>query len=313
MYKCYACGKEIERPGELCPFCRFPVVSTLHGNTEEEKQVIQFAEEYRKANPQFFTKIEHKSAVPETPKNDGKPAVPEKGYAEPVSSSTSSPSQDQDKQFQELLDKQLKLLRELEAQNRKLAEERARKKQRRIGWLVALILLVAVGAVAYVWGLKEGYFGSKDAILAKTENDDSAPEELAEAAEISTQTEEELIEDTDSDTVSDSYSENDYHADADHANGFGPESSAVPAVSSEDTNHTYTADETTALSSLQGNIIDGAFQIVSSCSDVYGRTYHNSIAGNVSEHDNIIEYQLDGVYQSLEAIVIRDSNAYLPG
>ena len=37
MYKCYACGKETEQPGEVCPFCKFPVISTMHGDIEEEK------------------------------------------------------------------------------------------------------------------------------------------------------------------------------------------------------------------------------------------------------------------------------------
>lgn len=54
VYKCYACGREIERPGELCPYCRFPVISTLHGDQVEEQQILEFVKEYREANPQFF-------------------------------------------------------------------------------------------------------------------------------------------------------------------------------------------------------------------------------------------------------------------
>lgn len=54
MYKCYACGREIERPGELCPYCRFPVISTLHGDQVEEQRILEFVKEYREANPQFF-------------------------------------------------------------------------------------------------------------------------------------------------------------------------------------------------------------------------------------------------------------------
>ena len=64
MYKCYACGKEIERPGELCPYCKFPVISTMHGEKIEEKQIQEFAEEYRKANPQYFTE---KVSAPKKP------------------------------------------------------------------------------------------------------------------------------------------------------------------------------------------------------------------------------------------------------
>ena len=66
MYKCYACGKEIAHPGESCPYCRFPVISTLHGEAGEEEQIRQFAEEYKKANPQYFTKIEPKAAAENT-------------------------------------------------------------------------------------------------------------------------------------------------------------------------------------------------------------------------------------------------------
>ena len=55
MYKCYACGKEIEHPGDTCPFCRFPVISTLHGNQEEEEEIRKFAEEYRRTNPEYFS------------------------------------------------------------------------------------------------------------------------------------------------------------------------------------------------------------------------------------------------------------------
>ena len=71
MYRCYACGKEIEQPGELCPFCRFPVISTLHGDPEEERQVREFAEEYRKANPEFFSEgLESSFSNEHTEKSD---------------------------------------------------------------------------------------------------------------------------------------------------------------------------------------------------------------------------------------------------
>ena len=49
MYKCYACGRETEQPGEVCPFCKFPVISTMHGDIEEEKQIRAFAAEYIQA------------------------------------------------------------------------------------------------------------------------------------------------------------------------------------------------------------------------------------------------------------------------
>ena len=54
VYRCYACGRVIEEPGELCPFCRFPVISTMHGHKDELEQIRQFAEEYRRNNPEFF-------------------------------------------------------------------------------------------------------------------------------------------------------------------------------------------------------------------------------------------------------------------
>ena len=61
MYKCFACGKEIEHPGDSCPFCRFPVISTLHGDKDEEEKIREFAAEYRITNPQYFTAPEVKT------------------------------------------------------------------------------------------------------------------------------------------------------------------------------------------------------------------------------------------------------------
>ena len=80
MYQCYACGKEIEKPGELCPFCKFPVISTLHGDAEEEKKIRQYAEEYRQANPKYFRKMMSKAASAEkTEEEKTQLTVSEKG------------------------------------------------------------------------------------------------------------------------------------------------------------------------------------------------------------------------------------------
>ena len=56
MYKCYACGREVNDTEELCPYCRFPVISTIHGDKVEDEEIRKFAEEYRKMNPEYFSK-----------------------------------------------------------------------------------------------------------------------------------------------------------------------------------------------------------------------------------------------------------------
>ena len=75
MYQCYACGKEIEHPGESCPFCAFPVISTLHGGAEEEERIRNMAEVYRKNHPDLFpvkapdASIAEEQAVTPDPQN----------------------------------------------------------------------------------------------------------------------------------------------------------------------------------------------------------------------------------------------------
>ena len=54
MDKCYACGREINRSVNQCPYCKFPVISTTSGAKGEEEKIRQFAAEYRKTNPQYF-------------------------------------------------------------------------------------------------------------------------------------------------------------------------------------------------------------------------------------------------------------------
>ena len=71
--------------------------------------------------------------------------------------------------------------------------------------------------------------------------------------------------------------------------------------------------EGTVLNALDGSAVQGSFTVISRCSDVYGNTYQNALAGDVSDFDNVIGYNLQGNYQSFSGIVIRDSNANTAG
>ena len=82
MYKCPACGREIEKYDSTCPFCRFPVISTLHGDPEEEKQILAYVEEYKRMNPELFPE-ESTSADDQPDINPPQPApVEDKSHIE---------------------------------------------------------------------------------------------------------------------------------------------------------------------------------------------------------------------------------------
>lgn len=126
MYKCYACGKELEHPGETCPYCRFPVISTLHGDKKEEDRIREFAEEYKRANPQFFS-------------TGSRSDVTEK-RADDISGEAAGK---EEKKYQELKAKYEKLLQEQETE--RLRKKKSRK--RTIGILVPVLLIA--GFLAY--------------------------------------------------------------------------------------------------------------------------------------------------------------------
>ena len=124
MDKCYACGREIENTAELCPYCRFPKISTIHGNQEEKERIRQFAEEYKRNNPQYFSETQ-----PEHPQFD---------------MSAENPQHDLSAENPEALawkQKYEELKKETEAKAR-------RKSGGTVGWILGFLVLAVVGFFA---------------------------------------------------------------------------------------------------------------------------------------------------------------------
>ena len=67
------------------------------------------------------------------------------------------------------------------------------------------------------------------------------------------------------------------------------------------------------LSMVYGTVTSGGMQVIGSCADVYGVTYSGAIAGTVSDHDNTIDYALNGQYDTFSGMVIRDAGANVAG
>lgn len=225
MYTCYACGREIEKPGDSCPFCRFPVVSTLHGDKDEEEQIRQFAEEYRQTNPQFFQKIQPKSGVSEvhseptdhvrTEMNgssgqkvpEGKLSVSEAGKP-----GVSDDAREWKRKYEELLKKEeereAKKRQETEKRNQalirqrqqeaaaraeKVLEEQTRKKKKKTLGRITLLLFAAV-AIWFILTQTDLLSGSKaqkttsgtaDAAAADSTAAEQEPEETRVVSKLS--------------------------------------------------------------------------------------------------------------------------------
>lgn len=46
--KCLVCGNILSEDDAVCPVCKFPHISMLHGSEEEKAKIMAMAEEYRK-------------------------------------------------------------------------------------------------------------------------------------------------------------------------------------------------------------------------------------------------------------------------
>ena len=155
MYKCYACGREIENPEDACPYCRFPVISTLHGEADEEEAIRQFAEEYRKTNPQYFPKI-----LPNQPNSPKQEATRDEKPLHDASQAQTNQVQVQ--QDLERLKRQQNLALLRKENERKEQEERRKQEQalhevtektvkkKSRGFVILLVLLLA-GAGIYLF------------------------------------------------------------------------------------------------------------------------------------------------------------------
>ena len=71
------------------------------------------------------------------------------------------------------------------------------------------------------------------------------------------------------------------------------------------------------LSMKYATVISGGMQVIDSCADVFGNTYTGAIAGTVSDHDNVIEYELGcdigPGFETFSGTIIRDAGANVAG
>ena len=133
MYKCYACGKESKHPGEQCPFCKFPVISTMRGDKVEEEKIRQFAEEYRKANPQYFGEEQPQ-------KDDHDPGASSDQVSEDAAGSESLNYQELKEQYDQLL----------------LHDQKTRKRRKGIAIFLLIFLLAVGGCFAFEYFTGKG-------------------------------------------------------------------------------------------------------------------------------------------------------------
>ena len=166
MYKCIACGHEIEKPGETCPICGFPVIGSVYGHKKDE-WIREYAEEYKSIHPEFFFKeMQDDSAHNNT--------VPGSDISEYRAEKYKQFLQELEKKYEELFRYVNQLQKELFAA--KVKEKKLKKIIKGIvfGGLVPLVIIVAYVLSRILMGYNIDGIISGSAIIAENPGEEAA-------------------------------------------------------------------------------------------------------------------------------------------